>query len=143
MYRKILVALDNTATDIAVVEHIVELARLCHSELLLVHVADGFAARHYHQLNMAESEEMRDDRAYLDRVAVQMRGSGLTVNTHLAMGDPSTELLKMLAAEECDLIALTTHGHKLLGDIVHGSTIDKVRHNTSVPLLVVRAKKPA
>jgi len=124
-----------------VVEHILELARLCQSELLLVHVADGFAARHYHQLNMAESEEMRDDRAYLERVAGEMRGGGLTVRTHLAMGDPSTELLKTLVAEECDLIALTTHGHKLLGDIVHGSTIDKVRHNTSVPLLVVRAKK--
>jgi nucleotide-binding universal stress UspA family protein len=142
MYRKILVALDNTATDVAVVEHIVELARLCRSELLLVHVADGFAARHYHQLNMAESEEMRQDRAYLERVAGEMRDGGLTVRTHLAMGDPSAELLKTVVAEECDLIALTTHGHKLLGDIVHGSTIEKVRHNTSVPLLVVRAKKP-
>jgi universal stress protein A len=141
MYRKILVALDNTRTDVAVVEHIVELAQLCHAELLLVHVADGFAARQYHNLNMAESEEMREDRAYLERVAGSMREKGLPVRIQLAMGDPSTEILKVIAAEQCDLVALTTHGHKLLGDIVHGSTIEKVRHNTNVPLLVVRAKR--
>jgi manganese transport protein len=141
MYRKILVALDNTATDAAVVSHIRELARLCDAELLLVHVADGFAARQFHQLNLAESEEMQEDRAYLERVAAGLRESGLAVRTHLAMGEPAPELLKTIVAEHCDLVAMTTHGHQLIGDIIHGSTIDKVRHKTDVPMLIVRTKR--
>jgi nucleotide-binding universal stress UspA family protein len=141
MYRKILVALDNTPTDAAIVSHVLELAQLCHSELLLVHVADGFAARQFHQLNLAESEEMREDRAYLERVAVTFREAGLPVRTHLAMGQPSVELLKTVVAEKCDLIAMTTHGHKLIGDLVLGSTIEKVRHETAAAMLIVRTKR--
>lgn len=143
MYRKILVALDHTPTDAAVVPHIQQLAQLCRAELLLIHVADGWAARHYDQLNLAESEEMQADRAYLEQTAEGLRAAGLTVQTHLACGEPAAELLKLIASEGCDLVAMTTHGHKLIGDLVLGSTIDKVRHNTDVPLLIVRAKKGA
>lgn len=141
MYHKILVALDNTATDAVMLSHIVEFAKLCRAELLLVHVADGFAARQYHELNLAESEEMANDRAYLERTAVTLREHGLTVKTHLALGEPAVELIKVVAAEKCELIAMTSHGHKLLADLVHGSTIDKVRHKTDVPLLIVRAMR--
>lgn len=141
MYRKILVALDHTATDAVVLPHILELAQLCRAELLLIHVADGWVARNQQQLNLSESDEMRDDRAYLERMAATFQAVGLTVRTHLAMGDPPAELLKLIASEQCDLVAMTTHGHKLLGDIVHGSTIEKVRHHTDVPLLIVRAKR--
>jgi len=141
MYRKILVALDTTATDQSLLPHIGDLARLCGSELLLVHVADGWVARNYEQLNLAESEEMREDRAYLESAAVRLAESGLTVRTHLALGDPAAEILKIAGAEQCDLIAMTTHGHRLIGDLVYGSTIEKVRHEARIPMLIVRAAK--
>jgi nucleotide-binding universal stress UspA family protein len=139
MYKRILVALENGRADDTLVPHIAALARELRSELLLVHVADGFAARNYEQLSLAESEEIRADRAYLESVAVRLRGAGLTVTTELAMGNPPTEILKTAQLRACDLIAMTSHGHKLLGDIFLGSTIDKVRHNTVIPILVVRA----
>lgn len=138
MYRKILVALENTRADETVVPHIVELARQLGSELLLLHVADGFAARNFEQLSLAESDEMKADRAYLERVAVELRGQGFAVATELALGNPPTEILRVAKARECTLIAMTSHGHKFFGDLLHGSTIDKVRHNTSIPILVVR-----
>jgi len=139
MYRKILVALENSRADASIVPHITELARRLGSELLLVHVADGWAARHYDQLKLAESTEMKEDQAYLDSVAARLRASGLTVAVELVLGNPPTEILKAATAQGCDLIAMTSHGHKLVGDFFLGSTIDKVRHNTSVPILVVRA----
>jgi manganese transport protein len=139
MYRKILVALENTRADETVVPHIVALARQLGSELILLHVADGWAARNFEQLKLAESDEMKSDRAYLDRVADRLRGEGLQVATELALGNPPTEILKVAADRECDLIAMTSHGHKLIADIFLGSTIDKVRHNTTIPILVVRA----
>jgi manganese transport protein len=139
MYQKILVALENSRADDTLVPHIAEFARRMGSALLLLHVADGFAARNQESLQLAESDEMRADRAYLDGVAAKLRANGLTVETELALGNPPTEILKTADARACDLIAMTSHGHKLIGDFFLGSTIDKVRHNTAVPILVVRA----
>ena len=139
MYKKILVALENSRADETLVPHIAEFARLMGSTLLLVHVADGFAARNFDTLKLAESAEIKADRAYLETVAVKLRAMGLTVATELALGNPPTEILKTTEAQGCDLIAMTSHGHKLLGDFFLGSTIDTVRHNTDVPILVVRA----
>lgn len=139
MYKKILVALENGRADDTLVPHIAELALILGSELLLVHVADGWAARNFEQLKLAESAEMKADRAYLESVAVRLREAHLVVTTELARGNPPTEILKTAHARGCDLIAMTSHGHKLLGDFFLGSTIDKVRHNTAVPILVVRA----
>jgi len=140
MYRKILVALENGPADGRLLPHITELARKMGSELLLLHVADGWAARNFEQLKLAESDEMKADCAYLDRTAEELRAGGLTVETLLALGNPPNEIVKIAVDAACDLIALASHGHKLIGDLVHGSTIDKVRHNTTIPLLVVSAK---
>ncbi|HZZ56200.1 MAG TPA: universal stress protein [Opitutaceae bacterium] len=141
MYARILIALENGPADEAVVPHVAELARQFHSRLLLVHVADGFAARHFDDLKLAESEEMKGDRAYLEGIADRLRGGGLEVDTELALGNPPTEIVRAAESNGCDLIALAGHGHKLIGDLILGSTIDRVRHNTRIPVLVVRGKR--
>ncbi|MFA6562043.1 MAG: universal stress protein [Verrucomicrobiia bacterium] len=139
MYQKILVALENSQADKSLLPHIAELARLHKSKLLLVHVADGWVARNFDKLQLRESQEMIDDRAYLEETAKQLRSQGLNVETFLALGDPPNEILKTAEKEQCDLIAMTTHGHRLLADIFYGSTIEAVRHRSMIPLLVVRA----
>jgi nucleotide-binding universal stress UspA family protein len=141
MYQKILVALENSRADETLLPHIGELAKLHGSELLLVHVADGFVARNYEQLKLAESQEMKDDRAYLESSAEALRARGLTVDTFLALGDPAEGILKAAEGRQCDLIAMTAHGHRLLGDLLYGSTINEVRHKAQVPVLLVRAGK--
>jgi len=141
MYKKILIALDNSPADEVILPHVAELAARFDSELLLLHVADGFAARCFDQLKLAESEEIKEDRAYLARIAGQLRAKKLVVNILLAMGNPPAEILKTAAGEKCDLIAMTSHGHRFFGDLFHGSTITQVRHQTNIPLLVLRAQK--
>ena len=141
MYRKILVALENSRADETLLPHIAELAKLHGSDLLLVHVADGFVARNYNQLKLAESEEMKEDRAYLENSATTLRSRGLKVDTYLALGDPAEGILKTAEDRQCDLIAMTAHGHRLLGDLLFGSTINEVRHRAQVPVLLVRAGK--
>ncbi len=141
MYKRILVALENSRADETLLPHIGELAKLHGSELLLVHVADGFVARNYEQLKLAESQEMKDDRAYLENSAGTLRARGLTVDTFLALGDPAEGILKAAEERQCDLIAMTAHGHRLLGDLLYGSTINEVRHKAQVPVLLVRAGK--
>src|SRR6059036_3017753 len=127
MYSKILVALENSRADESLVPHVIELAKRLHSELLLVHVADGWVARNFDRLKLAESEEMKHDREYLEATALQLRNNGLNVSAHLALGDPATEILKTAEREQCDLIAMTTHGHRFIGDLIFGSTIHEVR----------------
>jgi manganese transport protein len=139
MYQKILVALENSKADKSLLPHVTRLAQLLHSELLLVHVADGWVARNFNQLKLAESQEMKQDRHYLESTAAALRESKLRVSTHLALGDPPTEIIKTAEREHCDLIAMTTHGHRLIGDLIFGSTIHEVRHKASVPILLVRA----
>ncbi len=139
MYKKILVALENSEADQSLLPHVEGLAKQFGSELLLVHVADGWVARNFNQLKLAESDEMRADRKYLDDTAAKLSGQGINVTTRLALGDPPKEILKMSEWEVCDLIAMTSHGHRLLGDLFFGSTIHEVRHKSSIPILLVRA----
>ena len=139
MYNKILVALDHTTADQSLLEHIQALAQIHGSQLLLVHVADGWGARNFQQLDLQESQEMKDDRAYLDITAERLRALDIPCTPLLALGNPPAEILKTAADSGCDLIAMTSHGHRLLADIFLGSTIDYVRHRTHIPMLVVRA----
>jgi manganese transport protein len=139
MYRKILVALENSGADASLIPHIADLARRLGSQLLLLHVADGWVARNFERLKLAESQEMKDDRRYLEETASRLRADGLEVSTCLALGDPPAEILRMAKSEGCDLIAMTTHGHRLIGDLLLGSTIHEVRHKAAVPVLLVRA----
>ena len=139
MYREILVAVENSDADRAVLDHVEKLARLGGSRVLLVHVADGWAARHFEELELRESEEIREDRAYLERLCADLLTRGIEARARLAMGDPATQLVKVARDERVDLIAMATHGHKFLADLVHGSTADRVRHNVQIPVLMVRA----
>lgn len=141
MFKKILVALDNSATDRAMFAPIAELARVHGAELLLLHVSDGWAARNYHRFQLAESEEMQQDRAYLQKAATELREKGLSVEAKLALGDPARGILQAAEEERCDLIAMTTHGHRFLKDLLYGSTITQVRHQAKVPVLLINVPR--
>jgi nucleotide-binding universal stress UspA family protein len=138
MYRRILVPLECSAYDEAILEHVVRLARLTGASLFLIHVADGWAARNIHQLQLRESEEMQRDREYLESVADRLEGEGLRVDAILASGDPAAEIADAAEREGCDLIAMSTHGHRFLSDLLYGSVANTVRHRSSVPVLLVR-----
>ncbi len=142
MYKTILVPVENeTATDQAILAHLRPLARLTGSALILVHVADGWAARNYDQLELQESEEIKNDRAYLEKLVNDLAAEGFEASYVLAMGDPADEIIKISKEKNAGLIAMATHGHRLIGDIIHGSTADKVRHNVEVPVLMLKAPK--
>jgi nucleotide-binding universal stress UspA family protein len=140
MYKKILVAIENSEADRTILEHIEPLAKLAGAELLLVHVADGWAARHFDELNLRESEEMQEDRAYLARVKAQLVDHGFNVEALLRMGDPAKEICRVAEEHGVDLIAMATHGHRGMSDVIHGQTVDHVRHKMRVPVLLLRQK---
>ncbi len=140
MYKRILVAIEHSAADRTILDHVGRLARLTHAELLLVHVADGWAARNFNRLKLRESEEMKSDREYLDQLRSELAKDGLAVTTELALGDPSDELIRVASEQHVDLIAMSTHGHRYFSDLIHGTTADRVRHLVKIPVLLLRAQ---
>jgi nucleotide-binding universal stress UspA family protein len=140
MYKKIIVPLDNSATDETILAHIRKLSQLTHAQLILVHVADGFAARLQDQLNLADSEEVKDDQAYLDRICSGLQKEGFRVKAVLVHGkEPADGILSVAKAEGCDLIAMATHGHQFIEDMILGSVADHLRHHTDIPILMIRS----
>ena len=140
-YTRILVPLEHSPYDAAILAHVRPLARLCGASLVLIHVADGWAARNLRHLSLQESDEMRQDRAYLERTCAELAAEGFAAESLLGCGDPADEILAAAARERCDLIAMATHGHRLVGDLVYGSVADGVRHRSEVPVLLVRGRK--
>ena len=140
MYKHILIPLENSPADETILTHIKPLARMTDAKLLLVHVADGWVARNFNQLQLAESEEMKQDRAYLERRRSELAAEGFTCAAVLALGEPSDEIIKLALEKNVDLIAMTTHGHRLISDILYGATADKVRHAVDVPVLLLKVK---
>ncbi len=138
MYETILVTLDGTATDRAIIEHVKELAKFAHSRLVLLHVADGWAARTYGQ--DAVSPEITEDNDYLHRVQAEFAAAGISADAELAYGEPSEQIVRWVENKGCDLVAMSTHGHRFLGDLFLGATATRVQHRISVPVLLLRAK---
>ncbi len=138
MYKHVLVPLENSPYDNAILEHVRSLASMCKARVTLIHVADGFAARNMQSLKLRESEEIRKDRAYLDRCVAELVAASLDADAVLASGEPADEICAAAARESCDLIAMATHGHGFLNDVVRGSVANQVRHRSLVPVLMVR-----
>ena len=138
MYDTILVTLDGTTTDRAIIEHVKQLAKLAHSRLVLLHVADGWAARTYGP--DAVSPEIAEDTAYLEKVRAEFESAGIPAQAELAYGEPANEIIKWVRQKGCDLVAMSTHGHRFLADMFLGTTASRVQHNISAPVLLLRAK---
>ena len=136
MYNKILITLDATASDRAIIDHVKELAKTMHSRVVLLHVADGWAARRYGA--DAISAEVTDDKAYLEIVRAEFEATGVPTDTELAYGEPAEEIIRWVEEKGCDLIAMSTHGHRFLADLFFGTTVHRVRHTVEVPVLLLR-----
>ncbi|HEX3534515.1 MAG TPA: universal stress protein [Gemmatimonadaceae bacterium] len=139
MYQRILVPVEHSPYDDVVLNHVRKLARTCNdASIVLIHVADGWAARNINQLDLRESEEMRSDREYIEGIAESLERDGYRAEAILAGGDPANEIAACAKRENCDLIAMATHGHRGLSDVLRGSVASELRHISMVPVLMVR-----
>jgi nucleotide-binding universal stress UspA family protein len=141
MYQRILVAVEHSPYDDVILAHVRKLARSCNNaSIVLIHVADGWAARNINQLDLRESEEMKSDHEYIEAIADSLEKDGFQAEAILAGGDPAKEIAACAERENCDLIAMATHGHRGISDVLRGSVANELRHISMVPVLMVRAK---
>jgi nucleotide-binding universal stress UspA family protein len=133
LYRRILVPLDGTDVDHAILDHVAELAHLCGAEVILLRVA------HFH-LRDEMVHEVEDAGVQLEHTAAELAERGLNVRTVIGRGEPVDVIVEQAEELDADLIAMATHGHGRLPRMVYGSVAEKVRHRADVPLLLVKAK---
>jgi nucleotide-binding universal stress UspA family protein len=138
MYKTILVTLDGTPTDQAIIDHVKQLAKFAQGRVVLLHVADGWAARTYGP--DAVSQEIVEDTAYLEKVKKDFQAAGISVDAELAYGDPVREIVKWVEQKGCDLVAMSTHGHRFLADLFLGTTASRVQHSINIPVLLLKAR---
>ena len=133
VYERILVPVEGTETDGPVLDHIAGLAGICGAEVTLLRVA------HYHTRD-ERACELEDAEGDLERAAELLRSRGVTVHTLMVHGEPADAILQQVEKLQPDLIAMATHGHGWAKRIVLGSVADHVRHNSDVPLLLIKSR---
>jgi manganese transport protein len=138
-YRKIGVALEATPRDQQILAAVLPLVKAAGAEVVLIHAIESGTARFIGSTVM--DQEARDDTDYLDRVCEQLRAAGLNCTARVVAGDPAREVARMAEQENVDLIVTGSHGHRLLGDLFHGSTTSELRHRTKIPVLTIRTEK--
>jgi len=141
MYHKILITVENSPNDQLILNHVQDLVALTGAHLLLVYVAHGWVARHYERLRLRESDEMQEYRMYLSRLCSELQDKGTKADYVLAYGEPSDEIIRIAREQEVDLIAMTTHGHRFISDLLYGSVSHDVRHAVDIPVLLLKAKR--
>jgi manganese transport protein len=139
-YRRVALALEATPRDGRILAAVIPLIRAAGAEVVLIHAVESATARFLGET--VDDEEARHDTDYLERVGARLRAAGLPCVTRVGAGDPAEEVARIAEQERCDLIVAGTHGHRWLGDLFHGSTINDLRHLTSIPVLTVRAAAP-
>lgn len=143
MYQRILVPVEHSDNDEVILQHVRKLARACNdASIVLIHVSEGWVARNINQLDLRESEEMKSDHEYIEAIAEELEKDGYKAEAILAGGDPAREIAACAEREECDLIAMATHGHRGLSDVIHGSVASELRHISMLPVLMVRGHPP-
>jgi manganese transport protein len=140
-YRKIALALEASPSDGHIIAGVMPLIRASGAEIVLIHVVESAAARFIG--DKADDSETRHDAEYLNRVAEQLRRAGIACIPRLGAGDPSEEIARLAEEEHSDLIVTGAHGHRLLGDLFHGSTVDDLHHITETPILTIRTGQPS
>ena len=134
--KHIAAALGRDNSDAAIVSRALSLAKAEKALLTLIHVVDSAPAQIYS--SDVYDEHTRDDEQYLLQIAAEVRASGVAVEIALPHGDPSKELTDFAVSHGVDMLVMGSHGHRLLGDLLWGETVDPVRHRVEIPVMVVR-----
>jgi manganese transport protein len=136
--RRIAVALELGPADGPVLEHVLAMRRSPDTEVTLIHIAESAASRYLGE--ESSDQEARQDEAMLETIAARLREYGIRTRIALGHGEVAPRLAEIVKASAAELLVTGAHGHRLIGDLVLGSTTSAVRHLVSCPVLTVRAK---
>jgi manganese transport protein len=139
-FHRILLPLDHSGLDRLAISHAAGLAKLHGAGLFLLHVEEGVTSQIYGK--DSSTAEVEAGEQYLERIAQSLRQQGITVETSIAhSSSPRKAIVEYARDVRPDLVIMGAHGHGGLKDLIFGTTIDPVRHNLDVPLLVVRTPR--
>jgi nucleotide-binding universal stress UspA family protein len=130
VYKKILVAMDCSPVDDTIVEHVSALAIQNNAQVYLLHVV------HSHTLDQ-DSTLRQQAEIFLKPRCEALQARGVETHVLIRSGEPDAEILKEIEGKDYDLVAMATHGHTFLGDLLFGSVSRTLKHKISTPLLLI------
>lgn len=137
VYRRILVPLDHSPLDATAVGHAAAIARQHGAKIFLLHIEEGVTSQVYG--SEAHTTEIQAGRRYFEHIAGSLQQTGLEAEIivrHAA--NVQAEILRVVQELDPDLVVMGAHGHRGLRDLMHGDTINAVRHGLKTPLLIVK-----
>ncbi len=144
VFRRIGVALEAAQTDSFMLAEAIALAKMHGAQLILLHVVEGVGGQVFGPYS--DDNEARHDESYLHSLADRLRRPDAKMPDNvipvLGYGNVPQEIVRLVKDERIDMLVMGGHGHHAVGDVVHGETIDAVRHRVKVPVLTVRPKAP-
>lgn len=133
-YHRIAVTVDFSEMDSRAISHSLSQGGK-HAKYLLIHIVETAGARLYEQ--ETDDSETQTDREQLNAYASELKEKGFDVEVMLGFGDPKTEIPRLSVVFRSELLVMAAHGHRGMKDILFGTTLDAVRHNVSIPVLIV------
>jgi len=133
VYKKILVTIDCSPVDDAILRHVSALACQNGAKVCLLHVV------HSHTLD--QDRALREKaKSCLETCRARLHDQGVETDVVIRSGEPEAEILEEIAAADYDLVAMATHGHRFIGDLLFGSVSRSLKHKISIPLLLLRSE---
>lgn len=133
-YKKIAVALDFGEHDDTLLAHAIGQGQ-GNAEYLLIHVVESASARLLGQ--QSDDYETRNDEARLQLYVQQLNDQGLTATSHLGFRNRAGEIVRIIKESKADMLVIGAHRHSGIKDWLYGETINSVRHELKIPILVV------
>ena len=131
IYSKILLTIDCSDADDPIVEHVSALAQQNNAQVVLMHVI------HAHTID--QDRALRDKASIaMENCLATMHAKGIEVQSIIKNGEPEKEILREIETGSYDLVAMATHGHTFIGDILFGSVSDSLKHTINIPLLLLK-----
>ncbi len=131
LYTKILLTMDCSDADDPIVEHVSALAQQNNAQVVLMHVI------HAHTID--QDRALRDKASIaINNCVTTMQAKGIEVQYIVKNGEPEKEILQEIETGGYDLVAMATHGHTFIGDILFGSVSDSLKHAINIPLLLLK-----
>lgn len=134
-YNQIAITVDFSKNDLNTIQHALSLGGK-NASYLLIHIVESAGA-----IRMGEEimdNETLYDQENLKKYQDDLHGLGYKVTIELGYGKSANVISDIVNKSKVDLLVMGAHGHKGFKDLIFGSTVDAVRHNVNIPVLIVK-----
>ena len=137
LYNRIAIALDFSENDKKLISYAIGQGNQL-TQYILVHIVESASAKLWG--SQSDDYETRKDQAQLDDYVYQLKEKGFNATSLLGYRNRAKEIVRLVKESNADMLVVGAHGHTGIKDIIYGETVNSVRHELQIPILMVNLK---